>query len=44
VTVTAVRTPLIRPGCDLAAVLAASLPAPLPDRCVLLLASKWSSL
>ncbi len=43
-TVTAVRTPLIRPGCDLAAVLAASLPAPLPDRCVLVVATKVVSI
>ena len=43
-TVTAVRTPLIRPGSDLAAVLAASLPSPLPDRCVLVVATKIVSI
>lgn len=39
-TVTATRIPLIRPGSDVAAVLAAHLPAPLPDRCVVVVASK----
>ena len=43
-TVSAVRTPLIRPGCDLAAVLRDSLPAPLPDRCVVVVASKVVSI
>ena len=42
-TVTAIRTPLIRPGSDVAAVLAAHLPAPLPDRCVVVVASKICS-
>ena len=43
-TVSAVRTPLIRPGCDLAAVLRDSLPAPLPDCCVVVVASKVVSI
>lgn len=43
-TVTAVRTPLIRPGNDLAQELAASLPLPLPDRCVVVVASKVVSI
>ena len=38
--VTAIRTPLIRPRSDVAAVLAANLPTPLPDRCVVVVASK----
>jgi F420-0:gamma-glutamyl ligase len=44
VTVTAIRTPLIRPGSDLAAELAASLPLPLPDGCVVVVASKVVSI
>ena len=43
-TVTAIRTPLIRPGNDLAGELAASLPLPLPDGCVLVVASKVVSI
>ena len=43
-TVTAVRTPLIQPGSDLAAELAASLPLPLPDGCVVVVASKVVSI
>ena len=43
-TVSAVRTPLVRSGCDLAAVLTASLPAPLPDRCVVVVATKVVSI
>ena len=43
-TVTAIRTPLIRPGNDLAGELAASLPLPLPDRCVVVVASKVVSI
>ena len=43
-TVTAIRTALIRPGSDLAAELAASLPLPLPDGCVLVVASKVVSI
>lgn len=43
-TVTAVRTPLIRPGSDLAEELAACLPRPLPDRSVVVVASKVVSI
>ncbi len=43
-TVTAVRTPLIDPGADLAAVIRASLTGPLPDRCVVVVASKIVSI
>ena len=43
-TVTAIRTPLIRPGNDLAGELAASLPLPLPDGCVVVVASKVVSI
>lgn len=43
-TVTAIRTPLLRPGGDLAQELAASLPLPLPDRSVVVVASKVVSI
>ena len=43
-TVTAIRTPLISPRSDLAGELTASLPLPLPDRCVVVVASKVVSI
>ena len=40
VTVTAIRTPLIEPGSDLVTQVLPSLPLPLPDGCVLVVATK----